>query len=383
MKRSANYEFAIHSMELTSPYKTPLEEFRYTVPNERVTKECNLINMVDDNLAGLGKENRINNTEEQKKKNCFKVINKALKDYLLRLPGTYSFKQNTRRKFFKWLTDLRLLFNLSEDEAVISDEIKDHMMDEDTAIALVKELQSREGIAVEDLSDKLKITPRAVQKDLRKLDPSLYKGPELDGNASYVPFRIGGQPVHLHITSRTEANEKQRKYQTVNTMHPIVLQQNLMEAGTLLYSLFINACEKGSEISRFIAMDIWFQLTDYAKEKIRRNFFEPIEDYQFSDFLDELEDATPTGHSLRYMTERDMLKDNRFDPNSPFEKLIMAYKGERYCSLDIAKSEGGEIIRLYHQRVYFLNHDGDYEAKADDGTSFFFHKDELVDIDLL
>ena len=381
---------AIRMLEKTNPYRGGVSELHYSQKQSRETGEVSLCCLVNRKLAEAGPANNVSLPVRDKRRLCFKAIAGAMAEYLEPFPAVYSYKQKTRTVFRKWLLEIGKRYDIEAAKEAIPDDLNSEacLPEQDTAVAMVKKLQNRDGVSREDLAIDLGITPRAVQKNLRKLDRDLYegnkKGSALEEDSSYVPFRIGGQPVHVSIKSK-EGKNNRKYYWTVNTMHPIILQENVMQAATLLQALFRNFCEAESETSRFIALDIWFQLTDYAKRKVRTYFDFEIDDYQFSDFLNELEDAMPdSGTAGEFLTEREMIRNAQFDSLSTDETLNMAMKAERLCNIEIERP-GGQRIELRRQRIR-QRAAGNFNqliAIGEEGEEEYFRKEDIQNIELL
>ncbi len=324
--------------------------------------------------------------EPAKRKNCFIAISNAMVSYLEQYPAPYSYKQKIRKDFYRWLMDIRSVLRISDKDEKVPDELANHL-EEDTAVALVKELHNRSGLTKKDLAERLGIGVRAVQKDLRKLDPTLYEGSDISGNESYVPFRLGGQPVQIKITGIFENGSKECRYITTNSLHPIILQENLMQAGTIMRALFRQAAYTddleggGSEVSRLIAADVWFQLSDYAKKKIRRYFDMEIDGYKLSEFLDEIEDSIPNNCSAGFISEKDMISNDRFPRMAPDETMVMACKARRPCNLKLDLD--GQRLELKHQIIHRLHKDDLYAAESDDGHTVTFSYDDVLGIELI
>ena len=80
----------------------------------------------------------------------------------------------------------------------------------------------------EELKDGLGgITERAIQKDFVKITPSLYAGEGVPD----VPFRLGGQPLlaEIELVDKNETRAKFKRFRTLNSVHPLVLQENIMQ----------------------------------------------------------------------------------------------------------------------------------------------------------
>ena len=130
----------------------------------------------------------------------------------------------------------------------------------DTNIELVKMLHR--GATKEEIGKKLQITERAVQEKIAALN-----------GKRKMPLRVGGQALHVNVSDRRiapdvcEDSEQKRgkqnvkKYQTLNSMHPITLQLNVTQLWTLFRALALYH-SKGYTLGDDIAKDIWVQLRE-------------------------------------------------------------------------------------------------------------------------
>lgn len=250
-----------------------------------------------------------------------------------------------------------------------------------TVVLLLKELQNRRGVTKEELRERLRLKPRQIAKDLRKLDHSLIKSPETADMSDYVPFRIGGQPVRVKISaSRNPENpaDKSLYFKTVNSLHPIVLQENMMQAGTLIQALCRNYYEYESSVSLYIATDIWYQLSDYAKSRIRLMY---RFDQDMQSFLEIMEGDFPAGNRARYVTERKLYQEGDFSD----EEMLMYFVkvSDRRCNITLRDASGADHI-LYDQSLS-ISQDGDgrliYIARGRDGETVSFSKSEFFAIE--
>ena len=93
-----------------------------------------------------------------------------------------------------------------------------------------------------------------------------------------------------------------------------------------LYDSYVN---RGSSISRGMALDIWTQLSDYGRERIQTVF--GVRDEDFDAFLKELQDdMIHERGTTAFLTESGMLRDDQLDINEQ-EKFAMALKaGEAF-----------------------------------------------------
>jgi hypothetical protein len=189
------YSIAYEMLNKTNVFKKDVSEIKYT---NSIQEEISLLSCVKNEIS---KHNTgfCNKTEEniQLAYNC---IAWAMPVYLESYPAVYSFKQQVKIKFNDWLNLICTEYKIKDESA--SAEIKVTKAEKDTGIAMLKLLHSREGVTYEKLQDELGITDRGVQKDLVKISPSLYAGPDMP----YEPLRLGGQPIHAEISLVDKCN---------------------------------------------------------------------------------------------------------------------------------------------------------------------------------
>lgn len=275
-------EIAREMLESTIPYKGTLEDFHFSADDHVYT----LWEMVSSLVRHIrGTENR----ELQ----CFGCIGEALADYCRAYPAPFSYKKRMRLRFYQWMMEIRERYGLTGAE--IDPELEKGTKEDDKVIGLVKALHDREGITRAELADKLGVSGREISKDLKRLN---------DGRPE--PFRIGGQPVLVKTTAERKVDKKEAYWSTRNTMHPIILQENVIQTGVLIQSLARNFFEYEAEVSLTIALDIWNQLTEYAQGRVREVFAK--DDPDMRTFIELLEDDLPGERIAGFMTEREMMR---------------------------------------------------------------------------
>lgn len=299
MSGTTLFTIAYEMLRKTNPYKKDVSEIAYHLGEEKKS----LLDIVANNLAIY------RGGERAYSKNNFSIvyeeISSAMVEYLEEFRSSFSFKQRTLEKFYNWLKDIRKQYHLDE-VSLAEQDLDAKLCEKDICIAMLKELHARDGVSKKDLYTKLGEHPRSIQKNLRKLSPDLYRGEKenISDEAEYVPFQIGGQPVTAKIKIKKHKGDRSPYFYTPNTIHPIVLQENLMQVGTLLQSLCRNYYDFESSISIVIATDIWSQLSEYAKEKIKNIY--TVQDQDFQEFVEILDDECPDDYASSYRTEREI-----------------------------------------------------------------------------
>lgn len=357
MSETTIYSIAYEMLQSTNPYKKSIEDFAYT--SEK--KQVRLVDLVDARLENSRAGYR--NLSTKNYAEAYNAIAEAMVLYFEEFGASYSFKLKTKKKFCKWLETIQKKYQLGKID--IPSDLKIKNDEEDFGIALVKALHPRKGITKEKLQEKLHTKdPRSIQKNLRRLSPDLYEGTEM--GEGYAPLCVGGQPMSVKV--KVEKREKNKRYYyTPNTLHPIVLQENLLQVEILLRSLSLSFDQYNSTISYYMAIDIWSQLSDYAREKIIKDF--EYEEDIHKEFINYISDDTPDDHTCSFKSQREMIDDISISDilrdveKVPDRKCTIRYKhknGTRFCLEDV------KIERLNHMEYVAISKDGDKHIFQED-----------------
>lgn len=182
---------------------------------------------------------------------------------------------------------------------------------------LIKALHNQEGITKEDFAAKYHVDPKTVQNHIHALSGNREK-----------PLRIAGFFVQGPVSSHdfVSRNKEKQRYYMKNTINPIMFLTNTTQTATLLQSLHLNY-RTGNIIPQEMAIDIWCQLSDYTKDKIKSVFCR--DDLDFTEFIDEIEESSKS-ISYRHMTEAELLREGQL---SSREQLVLAEKGRYPCDI--------------------------------------------------
>ena len=237
---------------------------------------------------------------------------------------------------------------------------EDYIMSYAETVELLKLLQAREGISKSKLQEELGVGYKTVQNDLRALSPSLGKVDQ--------ELKIGGHVIRVDIKEK-RLSDNSKEYHSPNTVNPLILFPNVMMTGKLLQSL---AQDTESDVAQYIGADIWIQLTEYYKERIRSVYAE--HDEQLTDFLDMIEYRISHGHVFGFLTEREMILDNLA------EELLRAYKGNRLCNLTLIIND--TQIERRNQKIVIL--ENNYRAISVDEPDDYidFIEENVIEIEL-
>ena len=367
------YHCAVEMLRATNVYAKPIESLSF-VKDEN---EYSLTGLLKDN-TNYGQRAATGNrcSVEERKKRAYLAICESLEDYVEYYPATYSVKQRIRGKFIVWLKDIQKKYRINLEDQEFNEYFEGKSTD--TVIAMLQILQNPEGVTKEDMAADLHISPRAVLKNLCRLDHSLGES-EQTGESFY----IGGQPVQAKIKAFRRGKDRKRRYRIVNTIHPIVLQENVMQAGILIQALARNYETYGNDTSYCIGMDIWSQLSEYAKVKIRSYF--AYGDQEVGDYVRMLDDDCPDAKMAFFYTEREMVDEFSIRKD---ETLLFCMKAEnRRCNLTLLLDGETRTFEAVHLRRA-VNETTDrgkifYKAICTDSNEILFSRDQLIDISLL
>ena len=359
------YTIACEMLRKTNPYKIDIEDIFYG----KEEKQKKLIDLVSFNLGNSANRHCTPSTDNYYI--AYDAIAEALVEYIENLEGHYSFRRKTRTMFAAWLKDIRKAYKLEKEKSKIPEVFLFENGEE--VIEMVKALHRPKGVSKAELVERLAIQSRSIQKNLRRLSPDLYEGSKTEMGDEYKPFHIGGQPVTVKIKIIEEKNNS-RRYKTPNTLHPIILQENLLEVEILLKSLSLSCDRYNSNISTRIAFDIWSQLSDYAKEKIKKDF--AYEDDIHQEFIKCIDEDCPTDYACSFSTQRemiDLIDGTIFDVLSEVEKIP-----DRTCFLRY-KDEDGNRFSLEGVRINRINNQ-DYIAVDNEGREYLFREEWIGSI---
>ena len=299
MSRESIFDIAYEMLVQTNIFPKDISELRYT--SRWQEEPITLLGCVEKNTKKC--DPRFRGKSERNLQTAYTCIATAMVAYLESYPAVFSFKQQTREYFVAWLEKIGQVYAIAD--ATKPDELEIGTQERDAGIAMLKLLHARDGVTYEEMKNGLgRKSLRSIHKDLIKIFPSLHKG---DG-APDVPFRLGGQPLvaEIELINPDEYSASKKRFRTLNSVHPLVLQENIMQLATLLKALAVQYYDQEDDVSRIIAIDIWSQMSPYARKKIVD--FYAFDDLKLSDFIDEIGDPSPDDHSV-YRTEKELLQE--------------------------------------------------------------------------
>lgn len=368
MSRESIYDIACEMLRNTNVFNKDISEIKYN-SNKEDSEEVSLLELIKNSAKP---DWRYSGKTPNNLTLAYNHIATGMADYLDNYPAVFSFKQRTKLLFKSWLERISQTYSISP--AIIPTELLVNRNEMETGIALLKVLHSRDGVTYADIREDLDIDQRAIEKDLIRLSPSLHPNPSNIPN-TYAPLRFAGQPIYAKISlvDKTAKGQKKRFF-TRNSVHPIALLENLMQATTLLRALCHEYHDHNSTISLYIAIDIWSQLSTYAQTKIIDNF--TINDSQFSNFIEILEDTCPDDHVITFQTESNMAMDIELSID---EKLDLVTKApDRKCT--ILLNNGKCIVVTDVHKDWDENHLTFYRALDTLNNGVLFYKKQISEI---
>ena len=254
-------------------------------------------------------------------------------DYINTYPGSFPVKCKIARRVKELLTQVAEAESIPEcihrlDNIPIPEQ-------EDIGIEIIKSLHDRNGVTKADLAEQLNVSTKTIQTYLKRIADE----------PGYEPYRIGGQEVKVPIEHhKKEARDKDLKFYTPNTMHPLIFQSNLMEVATMLQGLCY-AYNQNKNLSLDIAITLWEQLSQYARDRIKEIFVPGDDDFEeFIDLIEEesnIADHNPASVYMDndtpvYRTERQVILQGDITTQ---EELLMLYKGGEIGTLVLKNPE--------------------------------------------
>ena len=310
------------------------------------------------------------NNRDELNRYCLSRVAEGVNEYLRSFNYGVIPRQREYEKYISILKNIcetKHCGNFSQYESLIDVPIID-----DPGIAFVKALHSRKGKTKEELMEELGVTERMVRINVRKLDPTKIS----EGGADPGAFRLGGQSMKEPIDI-DEGENGTKRYQTINTMQPLVMQLSVYQTIVMLESLW-KEYEQESGLALGLAASIWEQLSDYTKDRIR--FVWGTRKEGFEDFLDVVEELLDEGdYSKGFQTEKKLFS---FDYASNEDRLAIGEKTRKYLNIFLDK----EPRFLRHVLVDYTRARGEkpiYHAYSDRSREVEivqFTIDEVIDI---
>lgn len=280
------------------------------------------------------------------------LFSEGMNEFLYSYPAPAIYKQDIRRTFLHWLK----VIDLRQDLGIGGEDMEQRLIEmaaTDTGVALLKSLHDRNGKSKAEIGKEIGIGEKAVQTDLRKLCPDLIKE---DGRTP-PPMRLGGQALYadIRVAKRKSAGDgsgAEKRFFTPDTVHPVVLQMNMMQVGCLLRSLCHAYSSEITRVSLQLAVDVWMQLSDYGKNRVREVFVP--QDDALGPFIEKLEGIASGNELLAFLSEEEMRQDE--ENANLADRLLLAYKGGMKCDVQYRIREEQHV--RHDQRIEMVFRQG-------------------------
>lgn len=297
-------------------------------------------------------------------------ILECMNEMLSSIPASRtSYKKNLYELFISWAEQIADNRNIEFTEDLRN--ILEDPFVPDFGVELLKMLHDRNGVTNEKIGEKLGVKEKSVRSYLQSLDPSIGENVTRDSLHSHrqkYELRFGGQLLNVNIETKKSQSEKRKKhYYTPNTIHPIALQMNVTQIATLLHSLQKSYKCENSIVSKTLAVNIWSQLSDYGKGRMKDVFVK--RKYLDDVFLQELEADT------QYFETGFENEVNMINSDMKIEDILDIYgKAERQCSIQLKDGIIYEDVfaRRYDKKVQI--------TKVDTNESIEINIGDVVDI---
>ena len=195
-------------------------------------------------------------------------------------------------------------------------------------IAILKMLHGT-SLTSSQISENLSISDVAVKKYLR----------EMTSMAPNEGLRVRGEKIYIHF------NKARKVYSAPNTIHPLLLTASARQVWTVLEGLYYTERGDHPEYSFEMAANIWGQLSDYCKDRIKAM---RLKDELREQWIHRLETSTkPPAFQTEDLVNEILAGQNIAD-------VDYFFKSQKKC--DIEYLEGEEAKRLHNCMV--VSHEG-------------------------
>ncbi len=274
------------------------------------------------------------------KQDLLASVTGGMADYLQSYPAPAFYKQKLWDCFVAW--HHRIAVRLEIDDGGLFEDEMPRPCVKDLGVELIKALHDENGKTTTTLGAELQVGSKTIQNELRALDPKLRTKGKRER-----PLRIAGQEMHPQIQYRdvTQAGNPhitERFFWMTERLHPIALQLNTQEAGTLLLALYRMNTEEDSALSREMAMDIWAQLSVPGRDRIEQVF--AAQDRGFKEFIEDIRAELDDSRLITFHTE-----EQRRGIMSNRELVMEAFKGARTVYIRI--KQGGVTKSIENARI--------------------------------
>ena len=307
----------------------------------------------------LEEEKTINDPSASKK---MEAIASAMGHYLKSFDAPMSVKKMLCARLHQWFLQIGRKQNIDNQELEDIFKQEADFYESNKLIDLIKHL-TPDGVTKEFLCELYRTNFRTENNENQKrsIMKMLQRLSSKDN-----PYYIGDQPVYLEIDYKKEklANDEYiqdstptsgtsryvHRYYTKDTVHPIILQANIMQVVILLSSLccLYNSI-KGAPLALDLATDIWWQLSEYGRNRLQSIACPPqLLPTNWSDFINACNDPTITKRIFPFQREKDLI--NQSDASLE-DHMFYLLKNGQPCHAVQYKDENGKNHILTDQYI--------------------------------
>lgn len=288
-------------------------------------------------------------------RHVLETIIEIFNSYVISLPSPVRYKQRVSDMLCEWAKQI-------SDKLHVSDyDVAGQMMEQyvpDLTVELIKSMHfnpedSNKGVTKQEIRDKYRISKRSIESYFSRLT----------GKDKKNPLRIAGQTVTTHVDA-IEVTGMASKYYTQDTISPIFLPANISQLKTLLKGLYYESRMNRDPFAMTLAIDIWSQLSEYAKERIKKYYGRP--DRNFNEFLN-LVDSKSQDIFISYREESAYADDMAESENFMYILGYIEKHGYR-CSIYFIDET---VDTLQNVRVFYSSKKGAYVAVTENGEVCF------------
>lgn len=279
--------------------------------------------------------------------------------YVVSLPSPVRYKQRVSDMLRDWAKKIA-------DKLGVSDyDVAGEMMEQyvpDLTVELIKSLHfnpedSNKGVTKQELRNKYGVSIRTIESYFSRLS----------GKDRKKPLAIAGQTVTTQVNA-IESAGMASKFYTEDTISPIFLPANITQLKTLLKGLYHESRVNEDPFAKPLAIDIWSQLSEYAKERIKKYYGRP--DEKFNEFLT-LVDSNCHDIFVFYRKESDYADDMKESKNRT-DQLGYIEKAGYSCSIYFHDET---VDTLQNVRIFYSTKKGGFVAVTENGEVPFDSND--------
>lgn len=316
----------------TTPYDATTTK-RILFGNEEHQNSLKLLDCIMENVVDP------TNVNDDK---LLRSIVAGMGEYQRRYPVSVVRKQSLYNELIVWMNRISERLGISCDETYIEENII-APCEPNLSVGIVKALHNRNGVTKEELAEQFSVSQKTIQNELAKLDATKV--------SKLGAARLGGQQMLVNI-QHTEVEKGKRYYRTDQTLHPLVMQLNVTQVGFLLESLCASFYNNEREVCFAMAADLWAQLSEYGKDRVREVFCKNNPDLR--DMIADIEDISSESEPHIFQTEKEMMETLDL---SDQESLLVYYKTGQKINITILKD--GQWIELHDMRVVLEQDEGE------------------------